>query len=211
LLVRVSVALTVPLTMGLKVMVKGTLWPAGMVTGSDSPPTLNTELLLLAAVTVTLAPLAVIVPDAVPLWPTTTLPRPRVVGAMESVPAVTVPVPDSGTVRVGFEALDAIVMLPVMVPATVGINFALKVQLAPGARVPPGSLQVPLPPQEKLADIASLVKVTVAFPVFVMVVVSTVLALPTAMLPKAMLAGLADRPLSPKLGRLRHLPVRLEW
>jgi hypothetical protein len=44
--------------------------------------------------------------------------------------------------------LDAIVMLPVMVPATVGINFALKVQLAPGARVPPGSLQVPLPPGE---------------------------------------------------------------
>jgi hypothetical protein len=146
--------------MGLKVMVKGTLWPAGMVLGIDSPPTLNTELLLLAAVTVTLAPLAVIVPDVVPLWPTTTLPRPRVVGAMESVPAVTVSVPDSGTVRVGFEALDAIVMLPVMVPATVGINFALKVQLAPGARVPPGSLQCRCRP-EKLADIASLVNVTV--------------------------------------------------
>jgi hypothetical protein len=50
--------------MGLKVMVKGTLWPAGMVTGSDSPPTLNTELLVFAPVTVTLAPPALIVPDA---------------------------------------------------------------------------------------------------------------------------------------------------
>ena len=107
LLVKVSVALTVPLTMGLKVMVKGTLWPAAMVTGSDSPPTLNTELLLLAAVTVTLAPLAVIVPDAVPLWPTTTLPRPRVAGLTPSVPAVAVvPIPESGSVTVEFEAVE---------------------------------------------------------------------------------------------------------
>jgi hypothetical protein len=93
--------------MGLKVMVKGTLWPAGMVTGSDSPPTLNTELLLLAAVTVTLAPLAVIVPDAVPLWPTTTLPRARVAGLAPSVPAVAVvPTPESGSVTVEFEAVE---------------------------------------------------------------------------------------------------------
>jgi len=88
-------------------MVKGTLWPAGMVSGSDSPPTLNTELLLLAAVTVTLVPLAVIVPDAVPLWPTTTLPRARVAGLTPSVPAVAViPIPESGSVTVEFEAVE---------------------------------------------------------------------------------------------------------
>jgi hypothetical protein len=40
----------------------------------------NTELFGLAAVTVTLAPLAVNVPVAVPLDPTTTLPRGRVLG-----------------------------------------------------------------------------------------------------------------------------------
>ena len=148
-------------------------------------------MLLLTALTVTLAPLAVRLPDAVPLVPTTTLPRPMAVGLAASVPVVAVvPVPDSGTVRVGFEALDPIVMLPFIVPAAVGANFALKVQLAPGARVPPGSLQVPMPPNEKLAEIALLVNVTVAFPVFVMVVVSMALVLPTAMLPKAML-GLA--------------------
>ena len=134
MLVRVSVALTVPLTMGLKVMVKGTLWPAGMVNGRESPPTLKTELLLLAAVTVTLAPLAVIVPDAVPLWPTTTLPKPRVVGLTPSVPTVAVvPVPESESVTVEFEAVELIVMLPVRVPVAVGVNFALIVQLDPGA------------------------------------------------------------------------------
>jgi hypothetical protein len=116
------------------------------------------------------------------------------VGLAASVPVVAVvPVPDSGTVRVGFEALDPIVMLPLIVPAAVGANFALKVQLALGARVPPGSLQVPMPPQEKLAEIALLVNVTVAFPVFVTVVVSTALVWPTAMLPKLMLVGFKVR------------------
>src|SRR5208337_1309176 len=67
LLVKVSVALAASVVSGLKVTVKGTLWPAGMVTGSDSPPTLNTESFVLAAVTVTLAPLALKLPDAVPL------------------------------------------------------------------------------------------------------------------------------------------------
>ena len=47
---------------------------------------LNAELLELAAVTVTFVPLAVRLPDAVPLVPTTTLPKPRVVGATVSCP-----------------------------------------------------------------------------------------------------------------------------
>jgi hypothetical protein len=57
---------------------------------------LNTELSVLAAETVTLAPLAVRVPDAVPLLPSTTLPRASVVGATASCPfagIVVVPVP----------------------------------------------------------------------------------------------------------------------
>ena len=57
--------------------------------------------------------------------PTAMLPKAMPVGLAESLPAVTVPVPDSGTVRVGFEALDAMVMLPFTVPAAVGVNFAL--------------------------------------------------------------------------------------
>src|SRR5215472_8650899 len=96
-------------------MVKGTLWPAGMVSGSDSPLTLNTELLMLAAVTVTLVPLAVIVPDAVRLWPTTTLLKPRVVGAMESVPG-------AFTVTL---ALAYLVVSATLVAVTVTVVFAV--------------------------------------------------------------------------------------
>jgi hypothetical protein len=80
LLVKVSVALTAPATWGLKVTVYGVLCPAGIVTGSDSPPTLKTELFDVAAVTVTFAPAAVRLPEALPLLPVTTLPRPKVVG-----------------------------------------------------------------------------------------------------------------------------------
>jgi hypothetical protein len=49
-----------------------------------------------------------------------------------------------------------------------------------------------MPPQVKLDEIESLVNVIVALPVFVRVVVSTALVLPTAMLPKLMLVGFSD-------------------
>jgi hypothetical protein len=165
-----------------------------MVTGSESPPTLKAELLLLTPVTVTLAVFAFRLPDAIPLAPTTTLPTPMVVGAMESVPppvAAPVPVPDRGMDNDGSDALEPIVMLAENVPVAVGTNFALTVQLAPGARVP-GTAQVPMLPQVNgPADIELVRKLTVALPVLVRVVVRMELVCPTAMLPKAMPAGLA--------------------
>ena len=59
----------------------GTLWPAAIVVGSDSPPTVNDVLLEMASVTVTLPWVAVSVPEAVALDPVTTLPSCRVAGA----------------------------------------------------------------------------------------------------------------------------------
>ena len=59
-----------------------------IVAGNERPPTLNTELFEVAAETVTLPPLAVRVPDAVPLVPTTTLPRASVAGVTASCPFV---------------------------------------------------------------------------------------------------------------------------
>ena len=136
LLVKVSAAVTAPVVCGLNVTVNAALFPAAIVTGSDSPPTVNAELLLLTALTVTLDPPAVRVPDAVPLVPTTTLPRARVAGLAPSVPAVAVvPIPESGSVTVEFEAVELIVMVPVRVPVAVGVNVALYVQLDPGASV----------------------------------------------------------------------------
>src|ERR1700722_37767 len=79
-------------------------------------------------------------------------------------------------------------MVAVRVPVAVGVNFALYVQLAPGASVL--LLQVPLPPQLKSpAESESLVIVNEAFPVLVKVLSRTALVWPTVTLPKLMLVG----------------------
>src|SRR5579872_4350325 len=107
LLVKVSAAVTAPAVCGLNVTVNAALFPAAIVTGRDSPPILNAELLLLTALTITVAPPAVRLPDAVPLEPTTTLPSARVVGLAASVPAAAlVPTPESGSVTVAFDAVE---------------------------------------------------------------------------------------------------------
>ena len=68
------------------------------------------------------------------LLPTVTLPKLRVVGLAPSVPGVT-PVPDNGIDRVGLEALDVMVMLPLALPAEDGLNETVKVVLCPAVRV----------------------------------------------------------------------------
>jgi len=45
-----------------------------------------------------------------------------------------VPVPESETLKVEFDPLDATVMSPVALAADCGVNTALKVTLAPGLR-----------------------------------------------------------------------------
>ncbi len=135
LLVKVSVPLAAPVVSGLNVTVKDVLWPAGIVTGSERPPMLNTELFELAAVTVTFAPVAVRLPEALPLVPATTLPRFRVVGLTESCPTAALPVPESGTVRLGLDAFEVIAMLPLALPAEVGVNVTVNVALWLDVRV----------------------------------------------------------------------------
>src|ERR1700733_3177394 len=75
LLTKVSVALAVPVVCGLKITLNAALCPAWIVMGSEIPLRSNCELLLLAALMVTFAPLAVRVPEAEPLAPTATLPK----------------------------------------------------------------------------------------------------------------------------------------
>jgi len=77
---NVRVALAAPAVTGLNVIVNGMLLPAGIVNGSGMPPTVNTELFVLAALIVTFAPLADRLPETVPLAPTATLPAASVVG-----------------------------------------------------------------------------------------------------------------------------------
>ena len=134
LLLKVKAPLAAPVTVGLKVTVNETLWFAAIVAGRDNPLMVNTALFEVAAVTVTLAPLAVRVPDAVPLVPTTTLPR-EIVGETLSCPIAAAPVPVRGMVRVGLEALEVMVTVPVALPAAVGVNVTLKVALWPAVSV----------------------------------------------------------------------------
>ena len=120
LLVVVSVALADPTAVGLKVIVKGTLCPAGIVTGSESPLIVNAELFVLAAVTVTLDPLAFKLPEAVPLEPSTTLPTASVEGEILSCPARAVPVPVKVSVEVVGCALLVTVSVALADPTLVG-------------------------------------------------------------------------------------------
>jgi hypothetical protein len=149
LLVKVKVPLAAPVAVGLKVTVNETLWPDGIVAGRDNPLMVNTALFEVAAVTVTLAPLAARIPDAVPLVPTTTLPRGNVVGETLSCPVAAAPVPVRAMVRVGLEALEVTVTVPVALPAAVGVNVTLKLALWPevsvtGAVMPLNVKPVPL-------------------------------------------------------------------
>jgi len=106
-----------------------------MVTGRDSPPTENAELFVVAAVTVTLAPVAVKLPEAEPLVPSTTLPMASVDGDTPSCPTDVVPLPDNEMVSVGSDASEVIVMLPLSLVADDGANSTPNVVLCPAASV----------------------------------------------------------------------------
>ena len=187
LLMNVSVAVSVPATRGLKVTLNGRLCPAWIVTGSEIPLTTKAVLLALAAVTVTLAPLAVKLPEAFLLVPTTTLPMPRLLGLIPSCAvAVAVPVPDKGIVRIELGAFDVIVTLPPALAAVVGEKLTLNVALCPAARLSGAVIPLKLNPSP-LAAISEMV--TLEPPVLVSF--SDKLDLfPTWTLPKLILLGL---------------------
>lgn len=165
LLVKVRVAVSEPVTSGLKVTVNDALCPAGMVAGSDKPLIVNKELFELAPVTVTFAPLAVRIPVAVPLVPSTTLPTAMVAVAL-SCPVATVPVPDRGIASEGFEPVEVTVTLPLTVPAETGAKVTLKVALCPALSV--AGVEIPLT-EKPDPLLATFEIVSVEPPVFVTV------------------------------------------
>ena len=177
--------------------------PARIVTGSERPPTLKTELFVLAAVTVTLAPLAVKLPEAVPLVPATTLPRFSVAGFTVNcpTPAVLPPVPESARLVTASEALLVIVAVALKAPAALGVNWTLRLELWPAARVV-GRLGAVS--EKYLLEIVALLIVTDALPVFEAVTVR-VLLLPGATLPKLRLAFPSERLPTGFVSRRRRL------
>ena len=79
-------------------------------------------------------PVFVTVSGTVCLFPTVSLPKEMLVGFDPNVPTVT-PVPDSGIVKVGFDAFEVTVTLPLTAPAEVGANDTLNVALCPDGKV----------------------------------------------------------------------------
>jgi len=104
------------------------------VTGNDKPLTLNTELFELAAVTVTFAPLAVSLPDAVPLAPTT-LSIPKVFGKTVSCLTTSILVPLREMLAVAFEASLATVAVASNAPQAFGTKLMPIDIFRPAARV----------------------------------------------------------------------------
>ena len=186
LLVKVKVALTVTAAVGLNVTVKGTLCPAGTVTGSDKPLMVKTELLVLAPVTVTFAPVALRLPDAVPLSPTTTFPRESVAGVTESCPWLTAtPLPVSDSVVVPGVALLVKVSVAFAVPAADGLNFTVK-----GTFAPTGIVAGNDKPLIVNAALFVLAAVTVTLAPVALKLPDAVPLLPTVTLPRFSVVGL---------------------
>lgn len=84
------------------------------------------------------------------MLPTVMLPKLRLVGFDPNAPGAT-PVPDSGIVRVGLDAFEVIVILPVRLAAEAGVSVTVKFALCPvvsvtGAVIPLKLKPVPLTP-----------------------------------------------------------------
>lgn len=182
-----TLPLAAPIALGENRTVNDVLCPAFSVRGMLSPLKLNPAPLALAAEIVRLVPPEFV---KVPLSdfevPTWMFPKLKLLGLEPSWPWDT-PVPESGIDSVGFPASELTVRVPLAAPADVGVKIALKVVLCPALIVAgmlgPVKLN-PLPLAEALDT------VTLTPPVFV-TVTGTDLLLPTVMLPKLTLLGLA--------------------
>ena len=103
--------------------------------GGVIPVRVKPDPLTLACETVTLDPPEFVnIPDSDCSPPSVTVPKAKLVGFAVTAPAVA-PVPDNGMVRLGFEAFEVIVTLPVEDPETVGANLMVKVVLCPAFNV----------------------------------------------------------------------------
>jgi hypothetical protein len=135
LLIKEILPEAAPVTVGAKVTVKGTLWPAAIVTGNGNPLKVNSELLELAEERVTLAPLAVMLPVWLWLLPMVRVPKLIDAGVTPSVLVEVIAVPERETATEGLDPFELMVRVAPSVPATVGENFTDKFALLPAATV----------------------------------------------------------------------------
>lgn len=124
------------------------------------------------------------VSGSVEVLPMEIFPKLRLAGLVVSWPGV-VPVPESGTFKAEFEALDVIARLPLALLPEVGAKLTLMLILWPAFKVM-GKLMLALNPAP---EVLAAEIVTLAPPELVMVS-ARVLVLPVVIFPKFRLAGL---------------------
>ena len=146
---------------------------------------MNAALLDVADVIVTLPPLAVSVPEAVPLLPSVTLPTANVDGAPDNCPMVVVPSPDKARLIVEFEPLVLNVIVARNDPAALGANSTLNVALWPAA-IETGRAGAVI--EKYLLDTDAALTVADAPPEFLIDTVRLLL-LPAVIVPKSRLAA----------------------
>ena len=204
MLAREMIPDAVPPARGVKVKVSDTLCPTAMVFGNDIPPRMNSGLLEVAEVRIALDPLEVRVAVRVLLVPTVTLPKFKA-GALEVSWPAGMPLPDKAIVKLGFEAFETIAIPPLAVPPTLGVKRALKVTLCPLFR-----LRGKLRPYELNPAPVTVVCEIVTFELPELVNVSCwVRLLPTWILPKLTLSGLATRTLPLAEAEVVTLPANI--
>ena len=130
-----TVPLAEPAPVGANVTVKVTLWFEESVAGNVNPLTVKTAPATLAWDMVTVdPPVFVTVSDLLLLLPTCSLANERLVGFAANVPGDS-PVPDRGTLRLGFDPLDVTLRLPLAAPPAAGANATVNGVLCPAFSV----------------------------------------------------------------------------
>jgi hypothetical protein len=164
--VTVAVPVNVPTDVGAKVTVNVVLCPAVSVTGVVIPEMLNPVPVAATAEIVALVPpVFLIVSVWLDVCPTVMLVYVKLVGDAVKVAGVTA-VPLEGIDKLGFDAFEVTVAVPVNVPALVGANFTVNVVLCPAVNVTGGVIPETLNPvpDAPTAEIVALVA-----PVFLIV------------------------------------------
>lgn len=183
----VALPLAVPEEVGVKLTTKLVLWPAFRVNGRLIPFTLYPLPLAVTPEIVTAVP-PVLVMESASVWllPMVTVPKLTLEALTDNVPTEA-PLPERGTLNVGFELFDERVTLPLTDPTAAGLKITLKLALWPafrvnGAVIPLTLNPVPvaLTPETVTLVALELLKVRVC-----------VCCVPTVTLPKDALVGLA--------------------
>jgi len=173
--VMLTLPLAAPPAVGANSTVNDVLCPAFNVTGTVKPPRLNPLPLAVAAEMVRVDPPEFVsVPERDFEVPVCTLPKLKLEGFGDSWPCAT-PVPDKATVRLGFDALEVMLTLPLAAPLAVGANSTVKDVLCPAFSVTGGVNPLRLNPLP-LAEAAEMVT---ALPPVLVSVSERLLLLPT--------------------------------